>query len=62
MKIRNISGQDLEVPWLGVMVEEDAVVEVPDNLAPHFLAGVDTWEAAEPYNEPHDADDTADGE
>lgn len=61
MKIRNVSGMDLEVPWLGVVVEEDAVVEVPANLAPHFLAAPATWEAAEP-EPPHDADDTADGE
>lgn len=48
MRVRNISGQDLEVPLLGRVVEEDAVVDVPDHLADYFLAGVKMWEAAEP--------------
>lgn len=59
MKIRNISGEDRDVPWLGVTVEEDAVVEVPDNLVHHFLAADTTWEAAEPHT---NADDPADGD
>ena len=42
-KVRNISGRDRVLPWLGDrLVEADAVVEVPD--ADPYICQESTWE------------------
>ena len=46
MKIRNISGLDLWVPWLGRDVKVDEVVEVPDDDAEAYTVQEETWAEA----------------
>ncbi len=43
-KIRNISGQDLEVGWAGRReVKADDVVEIPDADLEAYICQPDTW-------------------
>lgn len=45
--IRNVSGEDRIVPWLGGrLVVADAVVEVPDEDAEAYLCQTETWAPA----------------
>ena len=45
MKIRNISGEDREVPSLHRTVPSDGVIEVPDADAKGFTCQPQTWRA-----------------
>lgn len=42
-KIRNVSGDDLWVPWLNREVKADEVVEVPDADLEAYTAQPETW-------------------
>lgn len=52
MRIRNISGYDLEVPSLGRMVPDGEVTEIPDEATESFVCQPATWEAVDPYTPP----------
>ena len=44
-KIRNVSGEDLYVPWLDRVVVDDEVVDVPDEDGAAYLVQDKTWTA-----------------
>lgn len=43
--IRNVSGEDLYVPWLDRVVVVDEVVDVPDDDGDAYLSQTMTWAA-----------------
>jgi hypothetical protein len=53
-KIRNVSGEDLVVPWLGHrVVKADETVDVPDKDYDAYVCQPDTWEGVgEPKTAP----------
>ena len=44
-KIRNVSGEDLYVPWMDRVVTADEVVDVPDDEGDAYLSQTMTWAA-----------------
>lgn len=47
-KIRNVSGQDLWVPWLGREVRADEVATVPDSDVESYTCQPAVWADATP--------------